>query len=249
MSTRDDELTGKVALVTGAGRRIGAAIVRRLHGAGMHVALHYRRSRAEAERLCAELNAAGGAEAAPFAADLLESAAAGALVGEAVRRFGRLDVLVNNASSFYATPLGDIDETAFRDLVGTNLAAPLFLAQAAAPHLRAARGCIVNLADIYGLRPPRGYAVYGAAKGGLITLTRALAEDLAPQVRVNAIAPGAILWPEDGDESAAQRILARVPLGRTGTVEEIAATVLYLVRDAGYTTGALVRVDGGREIG
>ena len=184
-----------------------------------------------------------------LAADLLDCARAAALAREAASTFGRLDALVNNASSYYATPLGAIDEAAFADLVGTNLAAPLFLSQAAAPHLRAAHGCIVNLVDIYGIRPPRDFAVYSAAKGGLITLTRALAMDLAPEVRVNAVAPGAILWPEDGDPQAERRILARIPLARTGTSDEIAATVLFLVRDAAYTTGAVIRVDGGRAIG
>lgn len=249
MGASDASLDGRVALVTGGARRIGAAIVRALHGAGMHVALHYRSSRADAERLRDELNAARGAEVRLLTADLLDTGSAGALVEEAAGAFGRLDALINNASTFYATPLGAIDEAAFDDLVGTNFKAPLLLSQAAAPHLRTVRGCIVNLADVHALHPPRGFAVYSAAKGALVTLTRALARDLAPEVRVNAIAPGAILWPEDGDGGDRERVLARVPLARTGSVEEIAAGVLFLVRDAGYVTGSTIRVDGGRHLG
>lgn len=249
MSAPTIPLSGKVALVTGGARRIGAAIVRHLHAAGMHVALHYRSARDEAERLRDELNATGNARVRLFSGDLLEAARADVLVRETASAFGRLDALINNASSFHATPVGRIDKATFADLVGTNLEAPLFLSQAAAPRLREAGGCIVNLVDIHGLGPPPDFAVYGAAKGGLITLTRALARDLAPEVRVNAVAPGAILWPEDMAREERERILARIPLARAGTADEVAATVLFLVRDAGYMTGSVIRVDGGRRIG
>ncbi len=181
-----------VILVTGAARRVGAAIARHLHASGAVLAIHCRASCAEAERLAGELNAARADSAAVFAADLTDTAALPGLVAAAVARFGRLDGLVNNASSFFPTPVGQIDEEAWADLAGSNLKAPLFLAQAAAPHLAAAGGCIVNITDVHAERPLKGYPVYSAAKGGLLALTRALAIELAPAVRVNAVAPGAI---------------------------------------------------------
>lgn len=242
--------TPQVALVTGGARRIGAEIVRRLHAAGMRVALHYHTSGNEARALCDELDAARPASAAPFEADLRDAGAADALIASVHETFGRLDVLVNNASSFFATPLGVIDEAALDELLGTNLKAPLFLSQAAAPALRASQGCIVNVTDIYGSKALAGHAVYCTAKAGLDMLTRALALDLAPHVRVNAVAPGAILWPESGAaETHRAAVLARVPMGREGEPADVAETVLFLVRDAGYVTGQVIRVDGGRAIG
>jgi pteridine reductase len=240
-----------VALVTGAARRIGAAIARRLHADGYDLALHYRDSAEAMRALAAELEAARAGSVLVLQADLAEFDRLPELVASTVGRYGRLDALVNNASAFFPTPFGATTPQQWDALFAVNARAPYFLAQAAAPHLRAAHGAIVNLADIHGERPLRGHAVYGMGKAALIHMTRALALELAPQVRVNAVAPGAILWPEpesgDGKDAAAQAaLLARTPLGRIGTTAEIAEAVRWLLRDAGYTSGQLIRVDGGR---
>jgi pteridine reductase len=238
------------ALITGAGKRIGAAIARTLHAAGANIAVHYFRSSAPADELVAELNAARPDSALAFGADLRDIAPLEQLVGNVVAAAGRLDILINNASSFYPTEIGTITEENWQDLVHSNLKAPLFLAQAALPHLKAANGSIVNIVDIHARRPLRHYHVYGAAKAGLAMLTRSLARDLAPEVRVNGVSPGAILWPEDGmSDRVKQNIIARIPLGRPGGPEDIAGTVLFLVRDAPYITGQIIAVDGGRSIG
>lgn len=243
-------LDGQWALVTGAARRVGASITRVLHAAGAGVAIHYRGSAAAAEALAAELDAIRPGSAFSVQADLLEDDSLGALPQQVVARSGRLDILVNNASSFYPTPLGSVTAAQWHDLIGTNLRAPLFLSQAALPHLRAAGGVIINLIDIHATRPLRDHVVYGPAKAGLAMLTRSLARDLAPAVRVNGVAPGAILWPDDGmAESTQASILRQIPLQRTGTPEDIAGCVLFLVRDAGYITGQIIAVDGGRSIG
>ena len=234
-----------VALVTGAARRVGARIVAELHAAGMSVAIHCHRSRAEAERLRETLEDARPGTAVTVSADLVEPGAAASTVAAAAERWGRLDVLVNNASTFYPTPIGEATEAGWRDLVGSNLAAPFFLAQAAAPRLRAVRGCIVNIADVYGHRPLADHPVYSAAKAGLIMLTRALAVDLGPEVRVNSVSPGAVLWPENDDPSR-RRIIEEIALGRSGDPDDIARAVLFLVRDAPYVTGQDLAVDGGR---
>lgn len=245
-----DNLTGRVVLVTGAARRIGAAIVTRLHENGARLAIHYRASADEADSLADELNSRRPDSAATFQADLLESQAIGDLVSSVADWGGRLDCLVNNASTFYPTPIGNITEDHWDDLLGSNLKAPLFLSQAAAPHLRKARGVIINIIDIHAQRPLRNHAVYGPAKAGLAMLTRSLAKDLAPDIRVNGVSPGAILWPKDGMSDAAQRtILRQIPLERAGEPDDIAGCVLYLVRDASYVTGQIVAVDGGRSIG
>jgi pteridine reductase len=238
-----------VILITGAGRRVGAEIVRTLHGAGARVAIHFRSSSRDAEALAAELNGVRADSAAAFKADLLDLAALPPLVAAVVAKFGRLDALVNNASSFFPTAVGAIDGAAWDDLVGSNLKAPLFLAQAAAPHLTAAGGCIVNITDVHAERPLKGFPVYCAAKGGLLNLTRSLAIELAPAVRVNAVAPGPIEWPEDEisfppDERAA--IVEHTLLKRVGSPADIARTVKFLVFDAPYVTGQVINVDGGR---
>ena len=245
-----ENLDGKVVLVTGAARRIGAAIVTRLHAEGARVAIHHRHSGADAEALAATLNARRADSATTLAADLLDIGALPGLVERVLTWGGRLDALVNNASSFYPTPVGQITEEHWDDLVGSNLKAPLFLAQAAAPALRERRGAIVNMVDIHGQRPLRDHPVYGPAKAGLAMLTRALAKDLAPDIRVNGVAPGAILWPEDGmTDATRETILRQVPLGRPGDPADIAACVLFLLRDAPYVTGQIIAVDGGRSIG
>jgi pteridine reductase len=245
----DDDLTGKVALITGAARRIGAAIARRLHASGASVLLHYRGAEAEAAHLEAELNAARAKSACKVKADLLAPIAPRALVGAAIERFGRLDVLVNNASTFYPTAVGSIEAGHWEELMGSNLRAPLFLAQEAAPQLKKNGGAIVNVADIHAERPLKGYIVYSVAKAGLVALTRALALELAPEIRVNGVAPGAIAWPDDGQFEPAERerIVATTPLARLGSPEEIARAVHFLATTP-FVSGQILAVDGGRSV-
>lgn len=250
MTPGQHSLGGRWALITGAAKRVGATIARTLHAEGAGIAIHYRSSAAPAEALAAELNARRPGSALLVAGDLLDGATLTRMVADVVSKAGRLDILVNNASSFYPTPLDTVTEAQWDDLVGTNLRAPLFLSQAALPHLRAHRGVIINLVDIHAVRPLRDHPVYGAAKAGLAMLTRSMARDLAPDVRVNGVAPGAVLWPEnDMDDRTRESILKQIPMKRAGTPEDIAGCVLYLVRDAGYVTGQIVAVDGGRSIG
>jgi len=244
-------MQGKTVLVTGGAKRVGAAICRRLHAAGASLAVHYRSSGQEALTLRDELNALRPESALAFQADLLDPDALQQLVREVVEKFGRLDALVNNASSFYATPLAEVDEQQWHDLLGTNLRAPLFLAQAAAAELRRHHGCIVNIADIHAERPMRGHLLYSVAKAGLTALTRALAQEMAPQVRVNAVAPGVIMWPENAawvDEEQRRKIVAHTLLKREGEPEDVARAVTFLIQDAPYVTGQIIAVDGGRSI-
>lgn len=240
-------LENKVVLVTGAARRIGAVIARAFHARGANVAVHFRRSAEEARALVAELNAVRRRSAAAFEADFADDSAIAALPAAVTGTFGVLDVLVNNASSFYPTPVGQITAAQFDDLVGSNLRAPLFLSQAVAPELRRRQGLILNIADIHGLRPLRQHAVYSAAKAGLIMLTRALARELGPEIRVNAIAPGPVLWPEnDMDPELQRRIVARTALKRTGTPEDVARAAIFFATEAPFVTGEVLAVDGGR---
>lgn len=242
-------LQNQVVLITGAARRVGAATARELHAAGARVAVHCRQSRDEADALCIELNRNRAGSAAVLQADLNDVGQCVRLVAESCALWGRLDVLVNNASTFFPTPIGAVNAQQWDDLFASNVRAPFFLAQAAAPHLKSARGCIVNIADIHAERPLKNYPVYSAAKAGLVMLTRSLACELAPEVRVNALAPGAILWPESGLDAATQsKIIDRTFLKRQGTPEEIAKAVLFLIRDATYTTGQVLNVDGGRSL-
>lgn len=238
-----------VALVTGAARRIGAAIARRLHADGYAVTVHYRESEADALALVEELEAARPGSSLALQADLAEFDRLPELVARTVGRFGRLDGLVNNASAFFPTPFGDTTPNQWNTLFDVNLRAPFFLSQAAAPHLAKAGGAIVNLADVHGERPLESHAAYGMGKAALLYMTRALALELAPSVRVNAVAPGAILWPEEGKARAERdALMARTPLARTGTVAEVAEAVRWLLRDASYTTGETIRIDGGRSL-
>jgi pteridine reductase len=241
---------GKVVLITGGARRVGAAVCRRLHAAGATLMLHYRSSAGEARLLQAELNHVRAKSVALIQADLLDLAKLPSLVEQTVQTFGRLDALVNNASSFFQTPIGEITPAAFGDLVGTNLQAPLFLSQAAAPALRRSQGSIVNITDLHAERPLKSYVVYSIAKAGLMGLTRSLARELAPDVRVNAVAPGPILWPDDEafDELSRQRIISHTPLRREGTPDDIARAIHFLIADAPYVTGETLHVDGGRHI-
>lgn len=238
-----------VILITGAARRVGAEIARALHAAGARVAIHYHTATNEARALAASLNAERSGSAAAFAANLLELDELPDLIANVVDHFGRLDGLVNNASSFYSTKVGATDAAAWDDLIGTNLKAPLFLAQAAAPQLKMHHGCMVNITDVHAERPLKGYAVYCAAKAGLLGLTRALAVELGPEVRVNAVAPGAVVWPERMDDfSLAERdaIIGHTLLKRVGSAVDIARAVRFLVFDAPYVTGQTITVDGGR---
>jgi pteridine reductase len=236
-----------VALVTGAARRVGATIAHRLHAAGFDVVLHYRSPGADLDALVAELESARPGSTLALQADLADTAATAALVPAILARFGRLDALVNNASSFYPTPLGGIEEAQFDDLMATNARAPLFLAQAAAPALRESRGAIVNLVDIYADRPIPRYLPYCMAKAALVALTYGLARELGPEVRVNAIAPGNILWSTNPEKAETLAVVQqRTALQRQGAPEDIAGAVLWLLRDAGYVTGQVLRVDGGR---
>jgi pteridine reductase len=238
-----------VVLVTGGARRVGAAIVRHLHAAGCSVAIHYRSSADEAEALARDLNAMRADSAATFAGALEDDATPAALVSTVIARFGRLDGLVNNASAFYPTPIGETTAAQWDDLFAANARAPFFLAQAATSALREARGGIVNIVDIYAERPLAGHVVYSMAKAALVMLTQALARDLAPDVRVNAVAPGAILWPASGKpEEAAEALIAKTPLARKGEPGDVAEAVRWLLMDAHYTTGQVIRVDGGRAL-
>ena len=243
-------LTGKTALVTGAARRVGATIARTLHAAGANIVVHYRSSADDAAALAHDLNGVRAASAKALECDLLEVERLASLVTEAAAAFGGLDILVNNASTFYPTPVGDIAEMDWDDLIGTNLKAPLFLAQAAAPHLHEARGLIINLADIHGVKPLRRYPVYSIAKAGLIMLTRSLARELGPHVRVNAIAPGPVMWAEDGvDRALKEKIIQRTALKRPGSAADVARACLFFATEAPYVTGQILAVDGGRSIG
>jgi len=244
-----DDLSGKVALITGAARRVGAAMARTLHREGMNLALHYHTSHKEARALQSELNEGRENSVVLIQADLLQITKLAAVVKEATVRWKRLDVLINNASTFYPTPIGTVNETQWDNLMGTNLKAPFFLSQAAARHLKQQRGCIINIVDIHGERPLKEHPVYCTAKAGLVMLSKALARELGPEIRVNAIAPGAIIWPENGiDDVTKKRILSRTTLKRQGSPDDIARAALFLIRDAGYVSGQTITVDGGRSL-
>lgn len=247
---RERGVQGRVVLITGGAKRVGAAICRRLHASGANLMLHYRASAGEARLLQAELNHVRADSVALIQADLLDLNKLPSIIDQTVQRFGRLDGLVNNASSFYATPVGEITPATWDDLIGTNLRAPLFVAQAAAAALRKTQGAIVNITDIHAERPLKSYVVYSIAKAGLVALTRSLARELAPEVRVNAVAPGPILWPDDAsfDELSRQRIISHTLLKREGTPDDVAKAVHFLLADASYVTGETINVDGGRHV-
>jgi pteridine reductase len=241
---------GKVVLITGGAKRVGAAICRRLHGAGANLMLHYRASAGEARLLQAELNHQRKDSVALIQADLLDLGKVPSLIDQTVQSFGRLDALINNAASFYPTPIGEITPEDWENLIGADLRAPLFIAQAAAPALKKSLGAIVNITDIHAERPLKNYVLYSIAKAGLVGLTRSLARELAPEIRVNAVAPGPILWPDDDafDELSRQRIISHTPLKREGTPEDIAKAVHFLLTEATYVTGETINVDGGRHV-
>ncbi len=237
-----------LALVTGGGQRIGAAISRALHGRGLDLLVTCRSSPAAAERLAGELNAERPGSVVVRRLDLTDDVQIAALADEINRR-GRLDLLVHNASAFYPTPLGAVTPAAWDDLLAGNLRGPFFLTQALRPALAAAAGAVVALADIHGERPLSGHAVYSIAKAGLIMMVRALARELAPEIRVNGVSPGYILAPEEGFSAGVEKaMLKRIALARRGTPGEIAEAVCYLGLDASYVTGQVLAIDGGRSL-
>lgn len=244
-------MDGKTILITGGAKRVGAAICRRLHAAGANLVIHYHQSAYAARALQSELNALRPDSAILIQADLRDCANFPSIIHTTTNHYGRLDALVNNASSFFATPIGSINEDNWLDLMGTNLKAPLFLAQAAAQELRRQHGCIVNISDIHAERPMKNYVVYSVAKAGLEGLTKSLARELGPEIRVNAVAPGPILWPEDAnkmDEVSRQRIISHTILKQAGNPDDIALAVYYLIANAPYVTGQVINVDGGRSV-
>jgi pteridine reductase len=249
LPTDPSSLEEKVVLITGGARRVGAEIARTLHAAGADILVHHHRSGDDAAALAGDLNRLRSGSAAVRGADLLESGAAEALVGAALDAFGRLDVLINNASTFYPTPIGETTGAQWDDLLGSNLKAPFFLSQAAAPGLRLQRGLVINIVDIHALRPLKRHPVYSIAKAGLAMLTRSLARELGPDIRVNGIAPGPVLWPEGPmAEDLKREIIGKTALKRHGTPRDIARTALFLARDAPYITGQIIAVDGGRSV-
>jgi pteridine reductase len=239
----------KVALITGAARRVGAAIARQLHADGMNVVVHYDRSEFEAQKLCQELNVLRAGSAVAIAADLLDERQYAGLIEQAAGQWGRLDALVNNAARFYATPVGSVNISQWQDLMMSNLAAPFFLAQAALPFLQKVNGCVVNIADIQAEKPLADHAVYSISKAGVVMMTKALAKDFGPLVRVNAVSPGAVIWPEGVNALTAEqqaKIISKTALQRHGDVRDVASAVGFLVGAAKYITGHVLTVDGGR---
>jgi pteridine reductase len=247
----NSSLQDKVVLITGGAKRVGASICRLLHASGANLMIHYRSSAGEARALQSELNLQRSNSAAIIQGDLLNLAVLPSLVQETISHFGRLDVLINNASSYYATEIGEIGDDQWEDLIGSNLKAPLFLSQAAAPELRRQHGCIVNITDMHVERPKKGYIVYSMAKAGLVTMTKSLAHELGPDVRVNAVAPGPVMWPEDNpqfDEVYRQRVISQTLLKRIGEGNDVAKAVRFLIEDAPFITGQVIAVDGGRSL-
>lgn len=238
-----------VALITGAGKRVGAVIARTLHAAGYDLALHYRHAAAEAELLASSLERQRSDSTFLVQAELADLDALPAMVGRVLTRYGRLDALINNASAFYPTPVGSATPAQWNELFASNAQAPFFLTQAAVPALREARGAIVNLVDIYAERPLAKHPLYCMAKAALAAMTRSLALDLGPDIRVNGVAPGAVMWPSDGKPyDDQQAMLARTPLHRAGSPDDVAGAVLWLLRDAAFVTGQIIHVDGGRTL-
>ncbi|HZX70982.1 MAG TPA: pteridine reductase [Rhodanobacter sp.] len=238
-----------VALITGGARRVGAVIARTLHAAGFDLALHYRRSADEARALAGELDSQRPGSTLLLSADLADTAALPDLVERLLAHYGRLDALVNNASTFFPTPIDAATPRQWDELFAANAQGPFFLSQAAVPALRDARGSIVNLIDIYAERPLADHPLYCMAKAALAAMTRSLALDLGPEVRVNGVAPGAVLWPGEGKSHDDRRtMLERTPLHRAGAPDDVASAVLWLLRDAPFVTGQIIRVDGGRSL-
>ena len=244
-------LQNKIVLITGGAKRVGASICRLLHASGANLMIHYKSSVNEARALQAELNLKRPHSVAIIQGDLLNLSILPSLIQETISHFGKLDVLINNASSYYPTEIGNIHEEQWYDLMGSNLKAPLFLSQAAAIELRKQQGCIINITDMHVERPKKGYIIYSVAKAGLVTLTKSLAHELSPEVRVNAVAPGPVMWPEDNpqfDELYRQRVISQTLLKRIGEPNDIAKAVKFLIQDAPFITGQVIAVDGGRSL-
>ena len=248
LSRNTDSDNARVALITGAAHRIGATTAKLLHQNGMNIVLHYRGSREKAQALQNELNKIRENSVILIQADLHNTSGLPALIEASIKTWGKLDVLINNASSFYPTQIGKATEDQWDDLIGSNLKAPFFLSQAAAPYLKETQGCIINIVDIHAERPLKTFPIYSMAKAGLVMMTKSLAGELGPDIRVNAVAPGAILWPENLDEVAQQRIVSRTFLKRQGEPNDIAKTILFLIQNADYITGQIIAVDGGRSL-
>ncbi|MES1195881.1 MAG: pteridine reductase [Steroidobacter sp.] len=246
----DKALHNKVVLITGGAKRLGAAIAHKLHAEGANIVIHYHHSKHAAETLAGALNQLRKDSALTVTGDLLDTSSLPSIVDHCIHHHGRLDVLINNASAFYPTPVGSITETHWNELIGSNLKAPLFLAQAAAPHLKRTEGLILNMVDIHAQRPLVQHPVYSVAKAGLVTLTKSLARELGPEIRVNAIAPGPVLWPDhEMSPELQQEIIGKTALKRKGSPEDIAHAALFFAKDAPYITGQILAVDGGRSIG
>ena len=239
----------KWVLITGGAKRIGAKIARTLHAEEMNLVIHFNTSSDAANELCSELNSIRNDSAIAIGSNLTNQTEVESLITKVIETTGQLDVLINNASTFYPTPIEDITLDDWDNLVGTNLKAPLFLCKHAAPYIKESRGCIINMVDIHASKPLKNHSIYGSAKSGLVMLTRSLAKDLAPEVRVNGIAPGMILWPEnEPSEEIKQKVVDQIPLKRSGEPNDIAQTVLFLIANADYITGQIITVDGGRGI-
>lgn len=248
----DSKTNSKVVLITGAGKRVGAAVAQYCHQMGMRLAIHYRESAQQAVALCTHFNHQRHDSAIAVCADLREIDKLEGLIAKVIRQWGQLDVLINNASSFYPMPLAKITPKVWEDVMASNLKAPFFLSQIAAPHLKMKKGCIINLVDIQAQRPLKNYSVYCIAKAGLVMLTKSLAKELGPDIRVNAIAPGIVLWPDDEtefNEALREKIVARNALKRAGTPQDIASTAVFLINHADFITGQVIAVDGGRSLG
>jgi pteridine reductase len=241
-------MSNKTVLITGAARHIGACIARYLHAAGMDIVIHFNNSAFDAGSLATELNTTRPGSVVTVQADLLDEGTSMAVIKAAADHNGHIDVLINNASCFYPTPLNEITVTDWDRFINLNLRAPLFLSQMAADHLRGVNGCIINMTDIHAERPLKDHTLYSISKTGLLMLTKSLARELGPEIRVNAIAPGAILWPESMDEETKQQILSRTSLLKPGKPEDVAKAVDFLINDAGYMTGQVLTIDGGRTL-
>lgn len=236
-------------LITGGAKRIGREIAHTMHAAGHNIMIHYRSSAQASDTLVQELNSLRSDSAAAVQADLLDIGSIPRVIDETISTFGQLNVLINNASTFYPTPIELIEDDFWNDIVGSNLKAPAFMVKAAVPHLRASSGCIINIVDIYARQPLPNHPLYCSAKAGLEMLTKSLARDLAPEIRVNGVSPGAILWPENGNSELSQsQLLEKIPLGRMGEPKDVAKTVRFLVTEGDYITGQIIQVDGGRSV-
>lgn len=243
-----DNIINKTALITGAAKRIGAAIARQLHQAGMNIIIHHNTSEKEAQELVAKLNSVRPDSATTVQADLEHQASYSSLIEDALKFKGNLDVLINNASAFYPTPINNINNHQWNELININLKAPMFLSQLATESLSKNNGCIINIADIHGNKPLEDHTIYSISKAGLIMLTEALAKELAPTIRVNAISPGAITWPDQMENKTKEEILSHTALKKTGSMDDISKAVLFLIQDADYITGQVINIDGGRTL-